>query len=212
MLSAACAGIVATAATALEQIGQRGKMRGRRTHPSSQAQRRQALIGNPDKTAGRHQKVLAGDELLQTDLLLPGRQACRVDQTRIAAFAQDLTAEHALGKTTGGDRQVDAALHQCPRDDLAVGLAEDQPQFRCAAGNFLDQAPTVSDFEIIREADRHRATVVLLGRRVDHRQALPAFVQRFADHRFQLIGLERRRQTASGAHEQLIAIDLTQTP
>ncbi|MNF82370.1 hypothetical protein D3C84_646740 [compost metagenome] len=50
-----------------------------------------------------------------------------------------------------------------------------------------------------------------MGGRIDHRQALSAFVQRVADHRFQLIGLERRRQASAGAHKQLIAIHLAQS-
>ncbi|MNN73606.1 hypothetical protein D3C81_1897380 [compost metagenome] len=91
-----------------------------------------------------------------------------------------------------------------------MSLTKDQAQLRSAAGNFLDQAATVGNFEIIRQSYGDRAAVVLVGRRVDHRQALPALVQRFADHRFQLIGLERWCQAAPGTHEQLIAVDLAQ--
>ncbi|MCY1247150.1 hypothetical protein D9M72_604520 [compost metagenome] len=91
-----------------------------------------------------------------------------------------------------------------------MGLAENQPQFRRATGDLFDQPPAVGNLEIIRHADRDRATFVLLRSRIDHRQALPAFVQGIADHWFELIGLERGGQAASGAHEQLIAIQLAQ--
>ncbi|MNF87245.1 hypothetical protein D3C84_697050 [compost metagenome] len=91
-----------------------------------------------------------------------------------------------------------------------MGLAENQPQPRRAPGDFLDQSPAVGNFEIVRHSHGDRATFVLLRSRVDHRQALPAFVQGLADHRLELIGLERGRQAAPGAHEQLIAIHLAQ--
>ncbi|MNO69048.1 hypothetical protein D3C76_598960 [compost metagenome] len=156
--------------------------------------------------------MFACDELLETDALLSINQAERVCQAQIIALPQHLAAEQALGKSTGGDRQVDAAVHQRLGDDLAVGLTKNQPQPGGAPGNFLDQAPTVGDLEVIRKPQGHGAAVVLVGRRIDHCQALPAFVQGLAEHRLQLVGPQRWRQTAAGAHEQLIAIHLTQAP
>ncbi|MNI54558.1 hypothetical protein D3C73_1094560 [compost metagenome] len=186
---------------ALEQVRQRRKVGGGGADPSTQAQRRQPFIGDPDKAARRHQNVLAGDELLEADGLLSLGQTDRVDQTQIISLTQHLSAEQTLGKAAGGDRQVDTAFHQGLGDDLAVGLAKNQPQSGRAPGNFLDQAPAVGDLEVIRKPQGHGAAFEMVGHRIDHRQALPAFVQGLAEHRLQLVGLKRGCQAATGAHE-----------
>ncbi len=187
--------------TALEQERQRGKVGGRGADSPTQAKPGQPFVGDADETTRRHQQVFTGHERLQAEGLLALRQARRVQEASVIAFAQHLTAEQSLGETARCDRQVKVALHQGPADDLTVGLAENQAQARRAVGHFFDQASPMGNFEIVRQADDDRAAFVMAGIRVDHRQALAAFIQCFADHRLQLIGLQRRRQAPAGAHE-----------
>ncbi|MNN49808.1 hypothetical protein D3C81_1643580 [compost metagenome] len=136
--------------TALEQVRQRREMRGRGAHPATQTLRCQPFIGDADEAARRHQNVFTGNKLLKADVLLALGQARRVCQTQITAFTQYLSAEQSLGEPACGNGQVDAALHQGLGDDLAVGLAENQTQFRCAQVDLFDQAAAVGNFEIIR--------------------------------------------------------------
>src|SRR3546814_2067932 len=116
--------------------------------------------------------MLAGHELRQGEGLLVLRQTGRVDKTGVVAFAQYLAAEQAFGKTSRGDRQIEAALHQGPADDLAMSLAENQSQPRRTSCHFLDQASAMGNFEIIGQPDDDRAALVMTGARVNHRQAL----------------------------------------
>src|SRR3546814_12715393 len=74
--------------------------------------------------------MLAGHELRQGEGLLVLRQTGRVDKTGVVAFAQYLAAEQAFGKTSRRDRQIEAALHQGPADDLAMSLSKNQSQPR----------------------------------------------------------------------------------
>ncbi|MNR10303.1 hypothetical protein D3C85_1265480 [compost metagenome] len=93
-----------------------------------------------------------------------------------------------------------------------MSLAKDQPQARRQPLHLLDQGPAVGNLEIIGEAQGHCPAFELFGLRIEQGQALPAFVQRFADQRLELVGPQGWRQATPGAHEQWVAIDLAQTP
>ncbi|MNR62320.1 hypothetical protein D3C85_1843170 [compost metagenome] len=55
--------------------------------------------------------MLAADEFLQADGLLPFGQTERVDQTQVISFPQHLTAQQAFSEAAGGNRQVNATFH-----------------------------------------------------------------------------------------------------